>query len=208
MSPSAVGDIRLEYSDCSKAAISSFLTSVEEGGKARFGGHRAHTRQWADPFNIGSCGRPKPTSTGPFSFGGDLFHNIHFDTAAKDREIRHDLSLTLEEVFRGCVKKMKVTRNVTSSDGRSQCREQKVLTINVKPGWKAGTKIRFEREGDRLPGRVPADIVRRLEQRALRHTTEIRTRCRTGVRLVCPERKGPGVLLCPETLQCLTSVNV
>ncbi|XP_049274169.1 dnaJ protein homolog 1-like [Rhipicephalus sanguineus] len=76
-----------------------------------------------------------------------------------DREIRHDLSLTLEEVFRGCVKKMKVTRNVTSSDGRSQCREQKVLTINVKPGWKAGTKIRFEREGDRLPGRVPADIV-------------------------------------------------
>lgn len=133
--------------------------SVEEGGKARFGGHRVHTRQWADPFNIGSCGRPKPTSAGPFSFGGDPFHNFHFDTAAKDREIRHDLSLTLEEVFRGCVKKMKVTRNVTSSDGRSQCREQKVLTINVKPGWKAGTKIRFEREGDRLPGRVPADIV-------------------------------------------------
>ncbi|KAH8031526.1 hypothetical protein HPB51_018972 [Rhipicephalus microplus] len=78
---------------------------------------------------------------------------------AHDCEIRHDLWLTLDEVFRGCVKNMKVTRNVTSSDGSSQCREQKILTINVKPGWKAGTKIRFEREGDRIPGRVPADIV-------------------------------------------------
>nr|XP_037273382.1 dnaJ homolog subfamily B member 1-like [Rhipicephalus microplus] len=79
--------------------------------------------------------------------------------ARRDCEIRHDLWLTLDEVFRGCVKNMKVTRNVTSSDGSSQCREQKILTINVKPGWKAGTKIRFEREGDRIPGRVPADIV-------------------------------------------------
>jgi DnaJ-class molecular chaperone len=33
-----------------------------------------------------------------------------------------------------------------------------VLTINVKPGWKSGTKVTFAREGDKIPGKVPADI--------------------------------------------------
>jgi len=33
-----------------------------------------------------------------------------------------------------------------------------VLKVNVKPGWKAGTKITFAKEGDRVPGKVPADI--------------------------------------------------
>lgn len=31
--------------------------------------------------------------------------------------------------------------------------------MNVKPGWKAGTKITFPKEGDRKPGIVPADVV-------------------------------------------------
>jgi DnaJ-class molecular chaperone len=33
------------------------------------------------------------------------------------------------------------------------------LHINVKPGWKSGTKITFPKEGDQIPGKVPADIV-------------------------------------------------
>jgi hypothetical protein len=33
-----------------------------------------------------------------------------------------------------------------------------VLTINVKPGWKNGTRITFPKEGDVYPGRLPADI--------------------------------------------------
>jgi DnaJ-class molecular chaperone len=31
--------------------------------------------------------------------------------------------------------------------------------IPIKKGWKNGTKITFEREGDELPGVIPADIV-------------------------------------------------
>ena len=34
-----------------------------------------------------------------------------------------------------------------------------LLTIDIKPGWKAGTKITFPREGDQSPNTVPADIV-------------------------------------------------
>jgi DnaJ-class molecular chaperone len=36
---------------------------------------------------------------------------------------------------------------------------EQVLTINIKPGWKAGTKITFQREGDQAPHKIPADIV-------------------------------------------------
>lgn len=50
-------------------------------------------------------------------------------------------------------------RKVMSADGQSTRVEDKVLTINVKPGWKSGTKITFPKEGDQHPGRVPADIV-------------------------------------------------
>jgi DnaJ-class molecular chaperone len=36
---------------------------------------------------------------------------------------------------------------------------QKVLEIPVKAGWKAGTTVTFEKEGDEEPGVIPADIV-------------------------------------------------
>lgn len=44
-------------------------------------------------------------------------------------------------------------------DQQSSHIEDKVLTINIKPGWKSGTKITFPKEGDQNPGRIPADIV-------------------------------------------------
>uniref|UniRef100_T1L504 Chaperone DnaJ C-terminal domain-containing protein n=1 Tax=Tetranychus urticae TaxID=32264 RepID=T1L504_TETUR len=58
-----------------------------------------------------------------------------------------------------CVKRMKITKKILNPDGKSSRKEDKVLTINVKPGWKAGTKITFQREGDQNPNRIPADIV-------------------------------------------------
>lgn len=77
----------------------------------------------------------------------------------QDPAITRDLYVTLEEVARGVTKKMKITRSVLGSDGRSTRREEKILTIEVKQGWKEGTKITFEREGDQIPGKIPADIV-------------------------------------------------
>ena len=32
---------------------------------------------------------------------------------------------------------------------------QEVLTINVQPGWKDGTRITFAGKGDELPGQLP-----------------------------------------------------
>ena len=76
----------------------------------------------------------------------------------QDPAVEHDLYVALEDIAKGCAKKMKISRKVIGPDGQSR-REDKVLTINVRPGWKAGTKITFQREGDQRPGKIPADIV-------------------------------------------------
>ena len=61
-------------------------------------------------------------------------------------------------MFQGVTKRMKISRRVVANDGTAK-KEEKVLTINVKPGWKSGTKITFQREGDQAPNKIPADIV-------------------------------------------------
>ena len=77
---------------------------------------------------------------------------------AQDPAIEHDLYVTLEDIAKGCTKKMKISRRVVQPDGTTK-KEDKVLTINVKPGWKSGTKITFQKEGDQGRNKVPADIV-------------------------------------------------
>ena len=77
----------------------------------------------------------------------------------QDSPIEHDLLVSLEEIASGTTKKMKISRKVLNPDGRSTRTEDKVLTIDIKPGWKQGTKITFPREGDQSPSSIPADIV-------------------------------------------------
>jgi DnaJ family protein B protein 4 len=36
---------------------------------------------------------------------------------------------------------------------------EEILTIDVKPGWKKGTKITFPEKGNEQPGVIPADLV-------------------------------------------------
>ncbi|XP_059140211.1 dnaJ homolog subfamily B member 5-like [Physella acuta] len=77
----------------------------------------------------------------------------------QDPAVIRELQVSLEEVLSGTTKKLKITRKVLNSDGRTTRSEDKILTIDIKPGWKAGTKITFPKEGDQTPHNVPADIV-------------------------------------------------
>lgn len=77
----------------------------------------------------------------------------------QDPPIERELMLTLEEIFNGCTKKMKISRKVLNDDGRTTSVREKILTITVHRGWKEGTKILFPKEGDQGPNRIPADIV-------------------------------------------------
>ncbi|KAK3873421.1 hypothetical protein Pcinc_021554 [Petrolisthes cinctipes] len=115
-----------------------------------------------DPF-ITMMGGDAPRMGGgtrrAFSFNPHDATRPHAKSRQQDPAVTRDLYVTLEEVAKGVTKKMKITRSVLASDGRSTRREEKILTIDVKPGWKEGTKVTFEREGDQLPGKIPADIV-------------------------------------------------
>ena len=65
----------------------------------------------------------------------------------------YNLPLTLEELFTGVTKKLKVTRKRGGADA------EKLLEVVVKPGWKKGTAVTFDSESDEVPGGgVPADI--------------------------------------------------
>ncbi|XP_061472583.1 dnaJ homolog subfamily B member 1 [Rhineura floridana] len=77
----------------------------------------------------------------------------------QDPPITHELRVSLEEIYSGCTKKMKISHKRLNPDGKSTRNEDKILTIEVKRGWKEGTKITFPKEGDQTPNNIPADIV-------------------------------------------------
>ncbi|KAL5559644.1 hypothetical protein UlMin_035855 [Ulmus minor] len=76
----------------------------------------------------------------------------------KQPPIERKLECTLEELCYGCQKKIKITRDVLKNNGKI-VQEEELVTIKVKPGWKKGTKIKFEGMGNEKPGQYPADIV-------------------------------------------------
>ena len=99
---------------------------------------------------------------GPFrshTFNGNDMGGNHGpkQTRVQDATIEKEVLVSLEDIAKGIEKKMKISRRVYDELGNSRA-EEKVLTINVKAGWKSGTKVTFAKEGDRVPGRIPADI--------------------------------------------------
>lgn len=130
------GGFKFEQADAANLFRSFFGTDnvfADFGAGGGFGG---------DPFSGFGIGRGAGVSRGP----------------AKQPTIKRKLMCTLEELYNGCTKRLKITRKKLNPDGRSTSMEEKVLEIVVKAGWKAGTTITFPNEGDEGPGIVPADI--------------------------------------------------
>ena len=76
----------------------------------------------------------------------------------KPPAIKRPFPISLEDLYKGAVKRLKVTRKLRDGATGRPVSTDKVLTINVKPGWKAGTKIRFPGEGDELENGQTQDI--------------------------------------------------
>uniref|UniRef100_A0A3Q3EV81 DnaJ heat shock protein family (Hsp40) member B1b n=1 Tax=Labrus bergylta TaxID=56723 RepID=A0A3Q3EV81_9LABR len=97
----------------------------------------------------------------PFAhFGmGGMGMNSSVVKKQQDPPVVHDLQVTLEEVLSGCTKKMKISRKRLNPDRRTVRTEDKILEVQIKKGWKEGTKITFPKEGDERPTNIPADVV-------------------------------------------------
>ncbi|KAI6125035.1 hypothetical protein EDD16DRAFT_1691007 [Pisolithus croceorrhizus] len=75
-------------------------------------------------------------------------------------EIVRPLKLTLEELYNGTTKHLKIGRKL--QDGTT---EDKVLEIHVVPGWKSGTKVRFPRAGNEQLNGEAQDLVFVVEEK-------------------------------------------
>ncbi|RVW43477.1 DnaJ-like subfamily B member 13 [Vitis vinifera] len=43
--------------------------------------------------------------------------------------------------------------------------EEEILRIQIKPGWRQGTKVKFDGRGDERPGTLPADIIFLIDEK-------------------------------------------
>ena len=87
----------------------------------------------------------------------------------KGPEITYNLQLTLLELFNGCIKTFEFLRREQHLKDGPIKEETKTLKINIKPGWKKGTKILFANEGDCMYGQLPSDVIFFIEE--LRHVS-------------------------------------
>ena len=89
--------------------------------------------------------RGKPNGSKPID------HNMNGRIRPEDREIltiEKPLLMTLEELYAGKTKKMKVTRRIIDAVSGQKEFEEKVVVMDIKPGYHAGTKIKFRGLGD------------------------------------------------------------
>lgn len=96
-------------------------------------------------------------SMGPDS-DEEMFEAFHPGSKRKAPASQHKLMLSLEELYKGTERKLKITRTVYDTAGTGK-QQSEVVVIDVKPGWKAGTKVTFAGKGDERPGMSPADVV-------------------------------------------------
>jgi len=104
--------------------------------------------------NIFDEARPSPSS-------GGRSRNARFNGAesASRRQatpevttVERPLPLTLEELFKGTHKKMKIKRKAYDEVTGKRTTQDKVLEMDIKPGLKKGSKIKFKGVGDQEEG--------------------------------------------------------
>lgn len=66
--------------------------------------------------------------------------------------VERNLPVTLEQLYKGANKKMKIQRKRFDEMTGKRRVEDKILDIEIKPGYKAGTKIKFKGWGDQEEG--------------------------------------------------------
>ncbi|XP_052173075.1 uncharacterized protein LOC127788622 [Diospyros lotus] len=128
--------------------FSEFFGVSSFGGMGDMGGSRA-----------GTSGFPRGI------FGEDIFASFRGgggegsgNVQRKGAAIERTLPCSLEDLYKGTTKKMKISREVTDATGRPTTVEE-ILTIEIKPGWKKGTKITFPEKGNEQRGVIPSDLV-------------------------------------------------
>jgi DnaJ family protein B protein 4 len=90
----------------------------------------------------------------------DFFAHLGFGAREKPKkEVTHHIALSLEELYKGTTKKLKIKRTIIDGSTRTPVQTEETLSFEVRPGLKAGAKVRFPNKGDELPSGETQDIV-------------------------------------------------
>lgn len=119
-------------------------------GNSNHGGRASRGRAFRDAFFRASNG------------GGAYSTGSHSGAGAgpqrKAPPVENSLPCSLEDLYKGAKKKMKISRTIIDVTGKTRTVEE-ILTIDIKPGWKKGTKITFPEKGNQEPGVIPSDLI-------------------------------------------------
>mmetsp|Transcript_9721 Transcript_9721/g.11074 ORF Transcript_9721/g.11074 Transcript_9721/m.11074 type:complete len:311 (-) Transcript_9721:217-1149(-) len=96
-----------------------------------------------------------------FNFEPGFSSSRSFSYSVQPRLIRFDLNCTLEELYNGTTKKMKINRE----NIRATRPNETNLIIEIKPGYKANTRITFPGEGNELRNGGFQDIMFIIRER-------------------------------------------
>jgi DnaJ-class molecular chaperone len=138
--------------DASHMDPSSFMF-----GGSGFGGRSRRSRMGGMGGMSGMGGMGGFSGMGGMDgFGHD---GMHQQAPQQHTQLKRELPVSLEQLYEGVTKKLKITRKVMNPHTHQIEEEAKVLEVPVKRGWKDGTKVTFEGAGDSIPGKAPQDIV-------------------------------------------------
>jgi DnaJ family protein B protein 4 len=131
------------------------------GGMGSMGGMSGGRAGRGGPFGDGMFGGfGGPESMFRTTDGAQGFRSFG-DTPSQPRKapaVENKLLCSLEELYKGSTRKMKISRMIADASGKTMPIEE-ILTIDIKPGWKKGTKITFPEKGNEKLGVTPADLV-------------------------------------------------
>ena len=127
-----------------------FADFVRQGG----GGGMGHgdEEDFANIFSQFGGGGGPPRSGGRSRMRSAGFPDSRMRGPSPDiTTVERPLPLTLEELFNGVTKKMKIKRKTFDESGK-RTQTDRILEVPIKPGLKKGSKIKFNGVGDQVEG--------------------------------------------------------
>ena len=126
-----------------------FQEFMRNGGAGGMGGD-AFESMFSSSFG-GASGGARPGRTRMRSSAGFEGEPRGRDPTPEITTVERPLPLTLEELFNGITKKMKIKRKTYDESGK-RVQSDQILEVPIKPGLKKGSKIKFNGVGDQVEG--------------------------------------------------------
>ena len=74
------------------------------------------------------------------------------------------LPCTLEELYNGCIKTIKYTKNSLNYDTRTTSLKETSVKIEILPGYSKNTELKYPLKGNEYPGRKNSDLIIKIKE--------------------------------------------